>query len=42
MPSHSPTEQRKLKKQTKTGLKKEKKIKKPKSVNQSLAERMTS
>jgi hypothetical protein len=41
MPSHSPAEQKKLKKQTKAGIKKETKPKQ-KSTNQTLAERMTS
>ena len=41
MPSHNPTEQAKLKKETRTGLKKEKKPKAKKSPNQILAERMT-
>lgn len=42
MPSHSEAEQAKLKKQTRAGLKKEKKPKAKKSQNQILAERMTS
>lgn len=42
MPSHTGSEQKKLKKQTTAGLRKEKKPKKNKSANAKLAERMTS